>query len=65
MSTPSWLIRERDVPGYHPANHTGTLNRHLISPATVGSKHIEVLLGLIEKGQGALPHAYPGIEKVC
>ena len=65
MTTPKWLIREHNVPGYHPANHTGTLNRRLISPDTVGSKHIEVLLGLIEKGQGALPHAHPGIEQVC
>ena len=65
MSTPSWLIRERDVSGYHPVNHTGTLNQRLISPAIVGSKHIKVLLGVIEKGQGALPHAQPGIEQVC
>lgn len=62
---PTWLVREADVPGYHPANHTGTLNRRLISPETVGSRHVEVLLGVIEKGQGALPHAHPGIEQVC
>ncbi|CAM4390511.1 cupin domain-containing protein [Bordetella tumbae] len=63
--TPTWLVRESQVPGYHPANHTGTLNRRLIGPETVGSKHVEVLLGVIEKGQGALPHAHPGIEQVC
>lgn len=63
--TPAWLVREADVPGYHPANHTGTLNRRLIGPDTVGSRHVEVLLGVIEKGQGALPHAHPGIEQVC
>ena len=62
--TPAWLVREADVPGYHPANHTGTLNRRLIGPDTVGSRHVEVLLGVIEKGQGALPHAHPGIEQV-
>ncbi|MEI2416321.1 cupin domain-containing protein [Orrella sp. JC864] len=65
MSQPKWLVREADVPGYHPANHTGTLNRRLISPQTVGSRHVEVLLGTIEKGSGALPHSHPGIEQVC
>jgi hypothetical protein len=30
---PTWLVRERDVPAYHPANHTGTTNRRLISPS--------------------------------
>ena len=44
---PAWLVREADVPGYHPANHTGTLNRRLIGPDTVGSRHVEVLLGVI------------------
>jgi len=64
-STPKWLVREADVPGYSPANHTGTLNRRLISPETVGARGVEVLLGVIEKGKGALPHAHPGIEQVC
>lgn len=62
---PRWLVRESEVPGYHPANHTGTTNRRLIGPENVGSKHVEVLLGVIEKGNGALPHAHPGIEQVC
>lgn len=65
MSHPSWLIKESQIPGYHPANHTGTLNRRLISQETVGAKNVEVLLGVIEKGKGALPHAHPGIEQVC
>ena len=64
-SKPNWLVRPGEVAGYHPANHTGTLNRRLISPETVGSRHVEVLLGEIERGQGALPHAHPGIEQVC
>ncbi len=68
MSTsqhPRWLVREADIPGYHPANHVGTVNRRLIGPDNVGSKHVEVVLGVIEKGKGALPHAHPGIEQVC
>jgi quercetin dioxygenase-like cupin family protein len=60
-----FFIRGADVPGYSPANHTGTVNRRLISPETVGARNIEVVLGAIEKGQGALPHAHPGIEQVC
>ncbi|TAL90379.1 MAG: cupin domain-containing protein [Candidimonas sp.] len=65
MNHPRWIVKENDIAGYHPANHTGTLNRRLIGPETVGSKHVEVLLGVIEKNQGALPHAHPGIEQVC
>ena len=65
MTTPSWIVRESDVPGYSPANHSGTVNRRLISRETVGAQHVEVLVGTIEKNQGALPHMHPGIEQVC
>jgi len=37
----------------------------LVGPQTVGAKHLEVLVGEIERGKGALPHAHPGIEQVC
>ncbi|MEO8249972.1 MAG: cupin domain-containing protein [Burkholderiales bacterium] len=60
-----YFVRESDIEGYHPANHTGTLNKRLIGPETVGAKQIELLVGRIEKGKGALPHAHPGIEQVC
>ncbi|HEY5897381.1 MAG TPA: cupin domain-containing protein [Burkholderiales bacterium] len=60
-----FFVREGDVQPYSPANHTGTMNRRLIGPETVGAKNIEVVLGVIEKGKGALPHAHPGIEQVC
>jgi quercetin dioxygenase-like cupin family protein len=62
---PRFFVREHDVPPYHPANHIGTVNRRLIGPDNVGSRNIEVVLGVIEKGKGALPHAHPGIEQVC
>ncbi len=65
MKKPSWIVSESDVAGYSPANHSGTVNRRLISRDTVGAQHVEVLLGTIEKDQGALPHAHPGIEQVC
>ena len=60
-----YFIREADVPPYHPANHTGTVNRRLIGPGNVGARNIEMVLGVIEKGRGALPHAHPGLEQVC
>jgi quercetin dioxygenase-like cupin family protein len=65
MKKPSWIISETDIAGYSPANHSGTLNRRLISRETVGAQHVEVVLGTIEKNQGALPHAHPGIEQIC
>jgi quercetin dioxygenase-like cupin family protein len=60
-----FLVRPADVPPYHPANHTGTTNRRLIGPETVGAKNVEVLLGVVEKGEGAAPHAHPDMEQVC
>ena len=60
-----FFVRGAEVPGYHPANHTGTTNRRLIGPETVGAKGVEVVLGTIARGAGALPHAHPGIEQVC
>ncbi len=60
-----YFVRETEVAGYHPANHTGTLNKRLIGPDTVGARQLEVLVGQIEPGRGALPHAHPGIEQVC
>jgi len=60
-----YFVRERDVPIYHPANHSGTTNRRLIGPETVGAKNVEVVLGIIEKNEGAAPHAHPDMEQVC
>ena len=60
-----YFVRAVEVPSYHPANHTGTVNRRLIGRDNVGARSLEVVLGVIEKGKGALPHAHPGIEQVC
>ena len=65
MSTPSYLVRSADVAGYQPANHHHTTNQRLIGPETVGAQQMEVLLGTLSKGGGALPHAHPGIEQSC
>ena len=60
-----YFVRADDVAPYQPANHTGTLNRRLIGRDNVGAKNIEVVLGVIEKGRGALAHSHAGIEQVC
>ena len=60
-----YLVRQSEVTSYSPANHTGTKNFRLIGPETVGAKQVEVLIGELERGKGALPHAHPGIEQVC
>jgi quercetin dioxygenase-like cupin family protein len=60
-----YFIRATDVQPYGPANHTGTVNRRLIGPEIVGARNVEMVLGVIEKGHGALPHSHPGIEQVC
>jgi quercetin dioxygenase-like cupin family protein len=58
-------VRQADVTPYSPANHSGTRNFRLIGPETVGATQVEVLIGEVERGRGAHPHAHPGIEQVC
>ncbi len=61
-----YFIRSEGVTPYHPAGHSGTTNRRSRSgPIQFAAKNVEVVLGIIEKNQGALPHAHPGIEQVC
>ena len=61
----NYFVRPDEVRAYSTANHTGTVNRRLIAPETVGAELMEVLLGVIEKGSGAQPHAHPGMEQAC
>ena len=60
-----FLVKQADVVPYSPANHTGTKNYRLIGKDTVGAKQVEMLIGEVERGKGALPHLHPGIEQVC
>jgi mannose-6-phosphate isomerase-like protein (cupin superfamily) len=60
-----YLIRPSEVKPYSPANHTGTRNFRLIGPETVGARQVEMILGEVEAGKGALPHLHTGIEQVC
>ena len=64
-STSRFFVKADEVKPYSPANHTGTVNRRLIGPETVGARQLEVVLGVVEKGKGAQPHSHPGIEQVC
>ncbi|SPA31415.1 conserved hypothetical protein [Cupriavidus taiwanensis] len=62
MTSP-FVGRAADVPAYSPANHTGTANQRVIGRETVGARRVEVLLGTISRGHGALPHAHPNLEQ--
>ena len=63
--TSKYHVKQSDVKPYSPANHHGTNNFRMIAPETVGAKQLEVLVGEVEKGKGAFPHAHPGIEQAC
>lgn len=60
-----YFVTAAEVTPHSPAHHTGTVNRRLIGRNNVGAEQIEVVLGVIEPGHGALPHAHPHIEQVC
>jgi mannose-6-phosphate isomerase-like protein (cupin superfamily) len=60
-----YLVKAGSVAGYSPANHRHTVNSRLIGRGNVGAQHLEVVLGVMERGPGALPHAHPDLEQVC
>lgn len=59
-----YFVRPQDVPTYNPKNHVGTENRRLIGQDN-GAKNLEIVLGVVQKGPGALPHAHPRLEQAC
>lgn len=65
MGSNRYVIRPEDVTPYSPRNHDGTVNRRLIGRDTVGARQLEVVLGVVRKGGGAVRHSHPGIEQVC
>ncbi len=65
MSVEKYLVRAGSVAGYSPANHRHTVNSRLIGRENVGAQNLEVVLGVMERGPGALPHAHPDLEQVC
>lgn len=60
-----YVVRFGDVTPYSPANHEDTVNRRLIGRENVGAGQLEVVLGVVARGGGALRHSHPGIEQVC
>lgn len=65
MVAPNYFVKFKDLKPYSPANHSGTVNRRIIGPETVGASNMEVLLGIATKDHGATKHHHPGIEQAC
>lgn len=57
------IVRASEQEPYSPANHTGTKNYRLVGPTVNGAKHLEVVLGDIERNEGTPPHAHPDVEQ--
>jgi quercetin dioxygenase-like cupin family protein len=53
-----YFIRPEEIPAYSPKNHVGTENRRLVGPGN-GAKNLEIVMGILQKGPGALPHVHP------
>ncbi len=58
-----YVIRAGSVAPYSPANHTGTKNYRLVGPTVNGAKYMEIVLGDIERHEGAPAHAHPDMEQ--
>lgn len=58
-----YVVSSDSTNPYSPANHTGTVNQRVISRESVGAQYLEVLIGTIEKGHGALRHLHPNLEQ--
>ena len=64
MTASRYFIRPAEIEGFSPENHHGTVNKRLVAPDTVGSRHLEVVLGIVDgEGGGSLPHRHVGIEQ--
>ena len=59
----SYIIRASEKVPYSPANHTGTKNYRLVGPQVNGAKHMEIVLGDIERNEGSPAHAHPDLEQ--
>ena len=60
-----YVVRAGEAKPYSPANHEETVNRRLVGRENVDAKQLEVVLGVVTKGGGALKHSHPGIEQAC
>jgi len=58
-----YVVRPHELPTYSPPKHSGTTNRRLLGPGPSGSDRMEVVLGELEYGGQADPHAHPDLEQ--
>ena len=58
-----YVIRPEHVTPYSPANHTGTRNYRMVAPGVNGAQFMEIIYGDIERQEGAVAHAHPGMEQ--
>jgi len=58
-----YIVRPRELPTYSPPAHSKTTNRRLLGPGPSGSDRVEVILGELEYGGQADPHAHPDFEQ--
>jgi mannose-6-phosphate isomerase-like protein (cupin superfamily) len=65
MGVEKYLVKAGSLTSYSPANHLHTSNFRLIGRENVGAERLEVVLGVMKSGPGALPHYHPDIEQVC
>src|SRR2546425_9918467 len=65
MSPSPYVVRQDAVTPYSPLNHAATVNRRLVGRDNVGARQLEVVLGVVARGGGALKHSHPGIEQAC
>ena len=65
MSPSAYVVRQDAVKPYSPLNHEQTVNRRLIGRENVGARQLEIVLGVVGRGGGALKHSHPGIEQAC
>lgn len=60
-----YVIRAEEVTPYSPANHSGTKNYRLVGPTVNGAQSMEIVLGDIERNEGAPAHAHPDLEQAA
>src|SRR5256712_2640423 len=65
MSPSPYVVRQDAVTPYSPLNHEATVDRRLVGRDSVGARQVEVVLGVVARGGGALKHSRPGIEQAC
>ena len=58
-----FVTRLSDVSPYSPPGHSKTTNYQLLGPGPSGSDRFEIVLGKIESGGQADPHAHEEIEQ--